>query len=212
MAFVLVADRVHRGGVHCQGLWQRATASALAERWNGTRWSIQPISQRGSLNVALSGVSCVAASWCTAVGTVSGTSLWTTMAEHWNGRKWSIQRTPSVELGELSSISCASRSVCAAVGDIAPVPFSSRAADNQNPSAPAPLAERWNGRVWSIQRTPRTAGYQAALTGVSCLAGNACVAVGGLTSSTGQDLVEHWGVGGGRSWQTELLLEPHSLD
>ena len=182
-------------GFITRGSGQQAIVFALAERWNGTRWSIQRISQRAGLGVELSGVSCVSAGWCTAVGT--GTASWT-VAEHWNGREWSIQRTPTVERGELSSISCISRSFCTAVGDIAPVPFGfSSAADNENPLAPAPIAERWNGRVWSIERTPRTSGYQAALTGVSCLAGNACIAVGWWASSTGHDLVERWN---GKRW------------
>src|SRR5262249_23807048 len=71
--------------------------AALAERWNGSTWSIQRMSSppgaaAGNLNAA----ACVSTSACVAVGNTSnsrGTSL--TTAQRWNGHTWSIQPTPS---------------------------------------------------------------------------------------------------------------------
>jgi hypothetical protein len=65
----------------------------LAERWDGTYWSIlytpTPIGQ-GPYGSALSGVSCTSANACTAVGGINGAL---TLAERWNGSEWVIQPT-----------------------------------------------------------------------------------------------------------------------
>ena len=54
----------------------------LAERWNGTRWSIQTTpNPAGGSNSMLNGVSCASATACTAVGGSSNGTL----AEGWNG-------------------------------------------------------------------------------------------------------------------------------
>jgi len=112
----------------------------VAERWNGTRWRLQPtpsLSQGGSLN----GVFCTSASACTAVGRSGAGPL----AERWNGTRWSIQATPNPPQGNgfLSGVACTSATTCIATG--ASNPFT--------PSAKT-LAERWNGTRWTIQATP----------------------------------------------------------
>src|SRR5262249_37160023 len=70
----------------CEAVGAMASRSgavtALAERWNGSRWRIQPtpnLSKGGALN----GVSCTSASACTAVGGSGGGPL----AERWNGTR-----------------------------------------------------------------------------------------------------------------------------
>ena len=52
------------------GYYNNSTASVtLAERWNGTKWSIERTpNPNGASNSELDGVSCVSASACTAVG------------------------------------------------------------------------------------------------------------------------------------------------
>lgn len=77
--------------------------ASAAERWNGYRWSTEPIAKpSGAVNVDLNGVSCISRTHCVAVGTftkVHGcTSLDTLslctptfLAESWNGTRWSIQ-------------------------------------------------------------------------------------------------------------------------
>src|SRR5262249_49697669 len=89
------------------------SAKTLAERWNGTRWTIQgtpnPPHGGGEPNRAsctsasprpptppqgggeLNGVSCTPASACTAAGNSNAGNL----AERWNGHTWSIQPTPN---------------------------------------------------------------------------------------------------------------------
>src|SRR5205085_124752 len=86
----------------------------VAERWNGTKWTIQHIpSVPGADHTHLYSISCTSPRACTAVGysnTVSGAA---TVAETWNGKRWSIQHTPNphgAQYSYLNSVSCASDS------------------------------------------------------------------------------------------------------
>src|SRR6516165_9924069 len=58
-------------------------SQALAERWNGTRWSIQATPNPAQGTGALFGVACTSASACTAVGFSSAGTL----AERWDGTR-----------------------------------------------------------------------------------------------------------------------------
>jgi hypothetical protein len=65
-----------------------------------------------------------------------------------------------------------------------------------------PLVERWNGKRWSIQPTPR---LQGDLAGVSCSSETACIAVGQVGIYNGYDsyertLVERWN---GAKWSVQ---------
>ncbi len=85
----------------------------LAERWNGTEWSLQSAAiPSGSTNTLLYGVSCVSTSVCTAVGVASHGAL----AEAWNGTEWIVQATPNNGATLLEGVSCTSLVSCAAVG------------------------------------------------------------------------------------------------
>src|ERR1017187_1158169 len=93
----------------------------LAERWNGTAWSIESSPSPGSYGPTLLGVSCPSASDCTAVGTyqavTGGPNV--TLAEQWNGVQWTVQSTPSPAGAlqtSLSGVSCQSAAACTAVG------------------------------------------------------------------------------------------------
>jgi hypothetical protein len=93
---------------------------ALAERWNGSAWQVQP-TPNPSASTELLGVSCTTADTCTAVGnyyTTIDTSF--TLAEHWNGSKWEIQPTPNPAdafESQLNGVSCATTRACTAVGN-----------------------------------------------------------------------------------------------
>jgi hypothetical protein len=162
----------------------------LAERWNGTHWSILPTPPAGQPG-GLFGVACVTSASCQAVGTAtnrSGVSV--TLAERWTGTHWSIEPTPNLpgaRHSQLAGISCSSAHACTAVGG-----------DNTtgSPSRPgAPLAERWNGTKWSIQPTPNPAGG-GSFGGVSCPTSSLCFAAG--ASNSGAALIEQWN---GTSWR-----------
>jgi hypothetical protein len=94
----------------------------------------------------------------------------------------------------VSSVSCASSTACVAVGG-----FTDRAGDNLT------LAERWDGKRWSIQPTPTPGPKNTTIWGdVSCASQNACTAVGWYGDSRGVShaLVERWD---GTRWSVQRL-------
>jgi hypothetical protein len=139
----------------------------LAERWDGTAWTIQSTANPTAVQDTLSSVSCISATACTAVGHSLGT-----LAERWNGTTWTIQSTPNLQapLDTLSSVSCASATACTAVG---------------TSGAGVTLAERWDGTAWTIEPTPNPTGDEPSLLGLSCTSATACAAVGWYLSSVG---------------------------
>jgi hypothetical protein len=161
---------------------------SLAERWNGSSWAIQPTpTHAGATNIYLRGVSCTAATACTAVGQDYSSGYSLTLAERWNGASWVIQPTPNPAnaLSVLSSVSCTAATACTAVGDSYSGTYVS-------------LAERWNGTSWAIQSTPNPAGSGSVLSSVSCTAATACTAVG--YSGNAVTLAERWN---GTSWKIQ---------
>jgi hypothetical protein len=167
----------------------------LAERWNGTTWSIQPTpSPKNAGFSELTGVACVSSSACTAVGSSGYPRV--TLVEQWKGGEWSIQTTPSpkAEFSELDAISCSSASACTAVG-ISGYPIKM-------------LAERWNGTEWSIQSTPSLgSGIEGELSSVSCASSTACTAVGRTIVSAGisRALALSWN---GTEWTNREVPNP----
>jgi hypothetical protein len=111
----------------------------------------------------------------------------TTLTERWNGKKWSIKPSPNpagATQAELDSVSCTSAGACTAVGHYQRKPDHSRT-----------LAERWNGKKWTIQHTLNpTTDPNKFLLGVSCTSGSACTAVGYTSGPIAWQatLVEHW--------------------
>ena len=73
-----------------------ATAS-LAERWNGTTWTIQRTFNPPGHEVYFYGVSCSSPTACTAIGRsfTDSAAGWVSLAERWNGTTWTRQPTPN---------------------------------------------------------------------------------------------------------------------
>ncbi len=100
----------------------------------------------------LSGVSCVTASFCVAVGNYTdplGDSH--SLAEKWNGASWRVLPGPSGN--GLFDVSCTSKTFCMAIGN---------------------AAERWNGQSWTALPLPA----HISLFAVSCAGTAFCMAVG----------------------------------
>jgi hypothetical protein len=153
----------------------------LAERWNGTNWSIEPTPKTpGGWAGSLGAVSCTSASACTAIGSSLSVASWSAvLVERWNGTEWSIERTPSPTGSYLYGVSCSSASACTAVGT-----------SSDDGGYSVTLAERWNGTRWSIEHTPNLiSASNDGLSGVSCAAVSACTAVGPADYGT---LAERW--------------------
>jgi hypothetical protein len=95
-------------------------ARTLAERWNGTNWSVQRTPDGPGGYNFLDGISCVSSRECVAVGNTNSTSgpqpPVAPLVELWDGTRWSIEHTPNVGSRFLESVSCTSRTICTAVG------------------------------------------------------------------------------------------------
>ena len=172
----------------------------LAEAWDGAVWSVQkPPVPADAQTTNLLGVSCVSVSHCVAVGNYrnkAGNIV--TLAEAWNGTAWSIQATPNPagnQVSVLTSVSCSAVNACTAVG---------YSGDFGGLDSVLTLAEAWNGTSWSIQPTSNpTSPNHAYLTGVSCTAPSACIAVGSADGF--EPVAEAWN---GTSWSLQKPPNP----
>jgi len=140
--------------------------STLAERWDGTAWSIVSTpNPSGSPDSELLGVTCTSTSNCFAVGLGHSTLI-----ERWNGTIWGIvtSANPAGATGaSLTSVSCPSPTRCVAVGTV----FRQNVVQR--------LLETWNGTGWSIVNVPLPSGTKASsLSGVSCSTTTSCFAAG----------------------------------
>ena len=145
----------------------------LAERWDGTAWTIQP--SANSLFATYSrlvGVSCPSISSCDAVGFFeNGAGHFVTLAERWDGTSWTIQPTPNpnrARSSQLLAVVCSSANACTAIGSFA-----------NSGGAFVTLAERRKRPGWAIQRTARPADApNSGLDAVACPSPRFCTAVG----------------------------------
>jgi hypothetical protein len=96
-------------------------AKVLAERWNGTKWTIQSAPDPVG-NAALAAVSCWSSRECTAVGSYVASHVGKVLAERWNGTSWTIQPAPNPqgEFPALNSVSCPAADACTAAGGTNP--------------------------------------------------------------------------------------------
>ena len=194
----------------------------LAERWNGTSWSLEYNHTSQSIplplntkEMGLNAVSCSSASACTAVGWYteaygSGVGLVRPVVERWNGSAWSPQAAPDPKSGEqeasatLIGVSCQTSSWCVAVGHY-------RYGSGQR----LPLAEVWQS--WE-ERAPEwrvdSPGYpektvEVGLSAISCSSVSACTAVGNASreGSINHEVpfAERWT---GTAWATQLMPTP----
>jgi hypothetical protein len=186
---------------NCAAVGQRLPAQGiggtLAERWNGTTWSVvHTPNPGGSAGTRLTGVACPGPSTCLAVGWftdgASGDTLPT--AEKWNGTSWSLLSVPDASgstNARLNSVACTGTGNCFAAGA----------------SMSHTFIEHWNGSAWSIASSPNP-NTDDLLFGVTCPSASQCWAVGFTSSgSTGGTLAERWN---GASWT--VVHTPASSD
>jgi hypothetical protein len=173
----------------------------LIERWQGASWTIQRApTPAGSTSSLLYGVSCVTRKWCMAAGYYLSPSAGVlAFTEVWTGKHWSIRPAEQIpgKASQLVGVSCTSKVRCTAVGTIGDLV-----------SVNSPLAERWNGKVWTIQSVPQPTGQpDNALTGVGCSSAHACTAVGVYFTATGPifTFAESWN---GRAWVLQSTVNP----
>lgn len=162
------------GGDTLQGVACASTTSCVAvgsvdETWNGSAWTAVP----GPSDLV--SVACPATNQCLGVGAATTSSGATQpAADTWNGSSWSGAATSTITPSNtaLSSVSCSSATACTAVGDY-----------GTGFSYTYTAVEDWNGTSWSQQTSPSPgvgpgAVEGDALSGVSCVTGAPCMAVG----------------------------------
>jgi hypothetical protein len=185
---------------------QDGTQVTLAERWNGTNWTIATTPNPAQTVSDLGGVSCVSATACVAVGGAGPvpSSPVMTLVERWNGTRWKIVPSPNpagLKVVSLTGVSCSSATSCIAVGFWF---------DMNNKEWV--LAERWNGTKWKIQSTPVPNGAKGSGFGaVSCSAASACTATGLYinASTVAVTLVERWN---GTKWKIQSSPNPQGAN
>ena len=159
-----------------------ADSVTLAEAWNGKRWArtdtLNP--STGANGSQLNGVSCRSADACVAVGSYVSTSNSgdLALAEIWNGKAWAMGSSienPASPVITLQGVSCPSTNGCVAVGS------------QTTSSVISTLAEQSTGGQWTSETTANPDGAtQSGLSGVSCGAASACMAVGTYYTNSGQ--------------------------
>ncbi len=112
---------------------------------------------------------------------------------------WGPQKTPTrlAPNGALRSVSCPASTACAGVGSY-----------TNTGGSQAALAEEWNGTSWVVQSAANPAGGSSvSLSGVSCTASSACIAVGSYVNKLGKQaaLAEEWN---GTSWVVQSAANP----
>ena len=148
---------------------------AFAEGWNSGAWQLQQaVAPAGATDNAFSGVSCVSATFCEAVGSHDNSAGNQDMlAETWNGQKWTIQSVPalpnpsgSTTFGNgLDDVSCVSTQFCEAVGA----------------GSAGAFALMWNGTSWTVQTLPGI--EDVAPQAVSCPSAGFCMMVDGFAQA-----------------------------
>jgi hypothetical protein len=188
----------------CTGVGDYTTQAGETRTWatrmtSEDRWTTQT-TPNPTTQSRLNAVSCPSATACTAVGSKGALSASEPLAEAWNGKEWSTQTVPMPtegKIGHLSGVSCTSTGgECTAVGSYV-----------SSSGVTTALAERWNGKAWTVEALPLpTGGEEASLHSVSCGASGECMAVGSYTSTTGHfALAEYWGT---KKWTAGEAVNP----
>jgi len=180
-------------------------AWTLAIRFSGARWSLKhtPTPRVGAGGIIeTTALACPSVTACVAVGSYDAESGRTLpFAELSDGGHWRLRALPEPTGAYnvfVQGVSCTSRSACVAVGVTNRGPYS---------RVSATLAERWDGRRWTIQRTPNPAST-AELHSVSCTSREACIAVGEYVAKPyggGRQLIERWD---GKRWSIQNTPTP----
>ena len=170
-----------------------AESAPLADQWDGTGWTQDTVPQPVASNSEeshLTGVSCVSASACTAVGYLVDDTGSHALAETWDGSTWTIATVPDPSGStntRLNQVACFAGG-CEATGT-----------EYDTADGYQSFAEGGSSvDAWAVQPTPRPPlrSAESGLNGISCASGADCDAVGYFFPGTMAMFAAHWdGVG-----------------
>lgn len=172
------------------------TSVALAEFWDGSKWTVQPTpSSPSGFDPGLISVACSSTSWCMALGEASRSDSQSSLfAERWNGRRWSLLAfpNPARTLDIDAGLACLAPTMCMAIGYYLP-------------SANSQLAfySLWNGQRWLTHRL--NLGGRPDINQLSCSGADACTAVGYYYDPASDALVLRWN---GKVWVRQAISQP----
>jgi len=143
----------------------------LAEKWDGTRWTIQATPEPPRTDIGfLLAVDCRATGGCTAAGTYfpdSGNEL--ILIERLRSGRWGVQSAPNppgYDVNFLQAVSCGPAAGCTVAGT----------AEDYHIGKSVTLALQRERGQWVIQPTANPATGNPSLTGLSCGPAGGCTA------------------------------------
>ena len=196
-------------------------AQPLVEHYDGSIWTAVTVPSPPSANLWLTGISCLSAADCWAIGREIAVSSPGTEAdvqgyaiEHYDGGSWTLVSTPGVGGGDnssLDSLTCLTADDCWAVGGFGPQHTASE-------PLPQPVIEHDTGDGWVLVPSPEIiAANGGSLSSLACPSADDCWALGSAAGPGwdlmgtpppptywGQNVVEHYD---GRSWSRVPSLE-----
>jgi hypothetical protein len=180
----------------------------LALERTGTKWVLEPTPTIKGVGYSLfSGVSCVSASSCLAVGyTVTSAAdnpKVRALAERWNGTSWAVVSPPAPAGSDpwavLDDVTCPTTAYCLAVGGY----FT-----NLDSQQEQPLAEAWNGTSWTQLDAPNPKAENGSeFTSVDCVFAGACEVDGDYDYADVAQSVFAYGYNG-TSWTSQTQVNP----
>jgi hypothetical protein len=173
----------------------------LAEHWDGSNWTIVPMSDPGPYHVDLTGVVAISTNDVWVVGifvTAADNSTESSYAQHWNGSSWSGYVLAPTSVTAVFAVGASSSTDVWAVGTFL------------SANTLEPMVEHWNGSAWSLSPGVQNANsFDNEFFGAAAMSSNDVWAVGESTASFGatpQSFAEHYD---GATWT--LLNTPNTL-
>lgn len=178
---------------YCQAVGYTGMAGAknsLVMSWDGTTWTASALpNQLTAEENTLYSVTCNSTADCWAVGDSYDGTAHQTLIESWDGTSWMSAITPNGGLDNyLYHVACDSTSDCWAVGNSSNATADPELFDQD-------LILHWNGTVWllSVPPTSEASAYANDLSGVACVSGSECWAVGSIQpAGSGRPSILNW--------------------
>lgn len=180
----------------------QAGSGPVMERWHKKKFGLV---RTAVANATLEGLSCPSARSCWVVGSATDASNHTSpVIEHWNGKRWSRVKlhNPNGDDNFLDDVSCPSTRRCYAVGG--------HGSNTVFPVRSSPLVERWNGKKWSMQKSPRTpaGATSGGFNAITCRTKSSCTAAGTYIPHGKYFDHVYVGVLRGKKWSLEKVPQP----